>query len=142
MIHIYMCKLQQIMLYLYLPAMYKIVWSLSSTMSANVGLLTVLDIIPQLYWVSFLSSFIIVFSIIRLFPFVLYPVSMPLRNCCTVYMYTALFFVHAAVWLPDGVTVHNSSTSWPGCAMTTELSQAVTEKYVQIESSQIELCTS
>ena len=86
-------------------------------MSDNVGLLTVLDTVTQLYWVSFLSSFIIMFSIIRLFPFELYPVSMPsLCNCCTVYI--TLSISHAAVWFLDGVTSHDSVTSCPGWTMT------------------------
>ena len=62
-------------------------------MSAILGLL--LDTIPQLYQVLFLSSFIIMFSIIRLFPLTLYPVSSPLRNPDSVY--NTLFIIHAAV---------------------------------------------
>ena len=103
------------LLYNYSPATYRIVRLLSFNMSATVGLCNVLGIVPQLYTVSFLSSFINMFSIIRLFPFELYPVSMPWRNCCTVY--TPWFIIHAAVWLPDGVTLQNSSTFRPGWAI-------------------------
>ena len=42
---------------------------------------------------------------------------MPLLNCCSVCGPT-WFIIHPASWLPDGVTVHNSSTSSPGWAMT------------------------
>ena len=83
-------------LYQYSPVTYRIVGSLSSIISSSVTL-PCAGIITHLYSLPFLTSFIIMFSTIRLLlpKVALYPVSMPLRKAFI--LYGLLFTSHPVV---------------------------------------------
>ena len=90
----------------YVLVTYRKVGSLCSS------IVPILFTITHLYSLPFLTSFIIMSSIIRLFPFELYPASMPLSKRFFPYG-PILFISHAAFLSLVEVTDkrHNSSTS-------------------------------
>ena len=99
--------------YWYSPVMYRKVGSLW----CSIVLSCILCIITQLYSLPFLTSFIIMSSTIIFLPLELCPASMPLCNAPSVY--GPKWFTSHPIWFTAVmVKLHNSSTSWPGWAIT------------------------